>query len=364
MSQSAGAECDPEQPRDAPLRRGRAVVPMGLKPDDADSQRMRGAGVARERRLGMQARLGHWRELWLLAIALVLVGLVAISITREANFLFAAIVVTAALSTAISRWVFPAGSFFSLTFANLIAVYATIFAFFMEELYPQVGAVAAGIGFSLPVAGFLLGSWLRRADIRSVVDHPRIGSGAALYGALIWLIPVFLVGATMFVLSTVAEPIVNSNLAFFASMLAIALIVTAVSHSVARFLVDAGLLFDEFMQRMSRLVVPAFAFLTFYSMIVIVFGSMYAIMSQFAHIQHFRVGGVARTLSFQEAIHFSVTTISTVGYGDIVPASNPARLLASIEVVCGVILLLFGVSELLEYTREHQRTRSDRGKHP
>jgi hypothetical protein len=40
-----------------------------------------------------------------------------------------------------------------------------------------------------------------------------------------------------------------------------------------------------------------------------------------------------------------------------VPASNVARVLASIEVVCGVLLLLFGVSELLEYTREHRRER-------
>ena len=33
---------------------------------------------------------------------------------------------------------------------------------------------------------------------------------------------------------------------------------------------------------------------------------------------------------------------------------DPLRLLASIEVVCGFMLLLFGVSELLEYTREHR----------
>ncbi len=64
---------------------------------------------------------------------------------------------------------------------------------------------------------------------------------------------------------------------------------------------------------------------------------------------------VARPLSYSEAIHLSIATISTVGYGDIVPASNAARVLTSIEVICGVLLLLFGVSELLEYTREHRR---------
>ena len=91
----------------------------------------------------------------------------------------------------------------------------------------------------------------------------------------------------------------------------------------------------------------------------------YSIVSQFASGDHFRVDNVIRTLSFSEAMHFSIVTISTVGYGDIVPASNIARVLASIEVICGVLLLLFGVSELLEYTREHRRNRAgnERGLH-
>ena len=55
-----------------------------------------------------------------------------------------------------------------------------------------------------------------------------------------------------------------------------------------------------------------------------------------------------RALSFSESIYFSIVSISTVGYGDIVPHSSLARVLASIEVVCGFMLLLFGVSELLE----------------
>ena len=87
-------------------------------------------------------------------------------------------------------------------------------------------------------------------------------------------------------------------------------------------------------------------------------------MSQFAGPDHFRVGTVMRPLNYSEAMHFSIVTISTVGYGDIVPASNLARILASIEVVCGVMLLLFGVSELLEYTREHRRRRDERRNNP
>ena len=38
-------------------------------------------------------------------------------------------------------------------------------------------------------------------------------------------------------------------------------------------------------------------------------------------------------------------TLATVGYGDIVPLSNLARMLAAFEVIVGVLLILFGVSE-------------------
>ena len=80
----------------------------------------------------------------------------------------------------------------------------------------------------------------------------------------------------MFVLSWFAESLVNTDRAFLLSMLVIGLIVLGVSRHVAIFLVDAGLLFDEFFQRMSRLAVPAFAFLTFYALLVILFASIFS----------------------------------------------------------------------------------------
>jgi voltage-gated potassium channel len=301
-------------------------------------------------------------EALLFAVSLVLVALVAISVAGAINSLFLAIILSASVATAFSRWLFPEGAFFSLTFANLIAVYASIFAFFIDELFGQIRPAVSGIGFSLPILFFLAGCWLRRADIAAVVGHPDIRDSQALYGALIWLVPIFLVGAGVFVLSWFAEPVVNTELTFLAAMLAIGLIVLAVSRSVAIFLVDAGLLFEEFFERMSRLMVPAFAFLTFYSMLVIVFASIFSVISQFSTEAHFRVGSAARAISFSEAIYFSIATISTVGYGDIVPATNLARLLASMEIICGIMLLLFGVSELLEYTREHRRDRAGKDK--
>jgi len=294
-------------------------------------------------------------EVVLFAISLMLVAVVAVSVAGNALQLFLAIVASAGVATAFIRWQFPEAPFFALTFANLIALYASIFAFFMEELFGLIGPAVAGLGFSLPVLFFLVGCWLRREEVLAVVDNPDLRGGARLYRALLWLLPVFMVGFGVLVLSGIDAPLVNNNPAFLTAMALIGLIILGVSHNVAIFLVDAGLLFEEFFHRMSRLAVPAFAFLTFYSLIVIVFASLYCILSQYSPDLHFRVAAVARTITFSEAIYFSIATISTVGYGDIVPISSAARVLTSIEVICGVLLLLFGVSELLEYTREHRR---------
>ncbi|MGC1178210.1 MAG: hypothetical protein WA884_04090, partial [Methyloceanibacter sp.] len=76
--------------------------------------------------------------------------------------------------------------------------------------------------------------------------------------------------------------------------LATATSVLTVSRDVAIFLVEAGLLFEEFFSRMSRLVIPAFAFFTFYSLIVILFASAYRLISVYTPERNFNVGGALR----------------------------------------------------------------------
>jgi voltage-gated potassium channel len=62
--------------------------------------------------------------------------------------------------------------------------------------------------------------------------------------------------------------------------------------------------------------------------------------------------GQTRDIDFSEAPYFSVVTIAIVGYGDIVPGSNLVRVLATLEVVAGLALLLFGFCEINAYARE------------
>ena len=307
-------------------------------------------------------RFSSNREIALFAVAFLLVVLVGFAVAGRANGLFFAIVASAGIAAVLVRRLFPFGRFLALTLVSLIAVYAAVFAFFVEELFGRIRPGVSGLGFSLPILAFLLGCWVWRDDVSAVLDLPEIENSQALFRALFWLVPVFSVGVLALTVSAFAEGAMNTDLAFLGTMLVIALVVLMVSRNVATFLVDAGLLLEEFFRRMSRLAVPAFAFLTCYALLVIIFACFYALISQHSAQSHFRLGGDARAIGFSEALHFSIVTLSTVGYGDIVPTSNVTRALASVEVICGVLLLLFGVSELQEYAREHRHDRGARQK--
>ena len=300
----------------------------------------------------------YWvSELARVTLPLALVALVAAAVAGVTSPLFFAMVLSAGLVIAVIRALFPAGRLFPVAFASLLAVYATIFSLFVEEIFRGIGDAFLVVGFCLPIFVFVVGCWLRRDQIRVLVAHPAISSEQRVLRAAVWLVPVFFIGAIVILLSRTVGSVLNMDMVFLGAMSLIGLIVLTVSRDVAVFLVDAGLLFKEFFRRVSRLVIPAFAFVTFYSLIVILFASAYRLISVYIPESHFNVGGALRGLSFSESIYFSIGTISTVGYGDIIPYSNLARVLSSFEVFCGIMLLLFGVSEMLEYAREHRQDR-------
>ena len=298
-------------------------------------------------------------ELARVALPLAFVSIVAAAAAGIATSLFFAMVLSAGFVIAVVRALFPVGRLFPIAFASLIAVYAAIFSLFVEEIFTGIDSEFLVVGFCLPIFFFVVGCWLRRDQVSAVVAHPRIRSERRVMRAAVWLVPVFFVGAVVILLSRTVGTLANMDMVFLGAMSIIGLIVLTVSRDVAIFLVDAGLLFEEFFSRVSRLVIPAFAFVTFYSLIVILFASAYRLISVYTPERHFNVGGSLRGLSFSESIYFSIGTISTVGYGDILPYSDLARVLSSLEVFCGIMLLIFGVSELLEYAREHRRGRGN-----
>jgi voltage-gated potassium channel len=178
----------------------------------------------------------------------------------------------------------------------------------------------------------------------------------AHFGQVIgWLMPVFLIGALTFLVPGHAFSSGAEDVVFLAAMTLVSVIVLSGSRHVSIFLVDTGLLFEGFFQHISRLVVPAFAFLTLYSLLTIIFACIYRIIDRVEDGTLFRILGTLREITFPEALYFSIVTLSTVGYGDIVPITNLARLIAVTEVVCGILLLMFGVSELITYARNRRR---------
>ena len=56
-------------------------------------------------------------------------------------------------------------------------------------------------------------------------------------------------------------------------------------------------------------------------------------------------------LPFPDALYFSLVTQATVGYGDVTPHDDGIRLLASLQVILGQVLLLFGFAEIMRTRR-------------
>jgi hypothetical protein len=60
----------------------------------------------------------------------------------------------------------------------------------------------------------------------------------------------------------------------------------------------------------------------------------------------YNVGGIARALSFSEAMYVTIITFCTVGFGDITPAAFGGRVIASVTAVFGVIAWGFFVAAI------------------
>ncbi|MGE5202162.1 MAG: potassium channel family protein [Acidobacteriota bacterium] len=283
-----------------------------------------------------------------------LLALIALSLEDLGIYLVAVLFGSVAVLVAVLYTVFPGSRFFTFAFANLIGIYACVFGFFVEVHFREVDRAVVAIGFVAPLAAFLAGVLWRRHLIRAVVFSTELRDERRFGHALLWLAPVFAVGALTFVIPEAHPSTAALDWIFLAAMGTIAAVVLVSSRDVAVFLLDTGLLFEEFFGRAAGLIVPAFAFLTFYSLVVILFAAVFSVLDRLTHIPHFRIDGAVRPITFAEGLYFSVTTLSTVGYGDIAPATGLARVLVGFEIICGVMLLIFGVNEIMNYSRDRR----------
>jgi hypothetical protein len=116
---------------------------------------------------------------------------------------------------------------------------------------------------------------------------------------------------------------------------------------VVRLLADIAAIFREVTRRLSLLAVPVAAYCSLWALLTVVFGCLYRIADGLSHRPLFIGPDGPVRVDFPGALHFSAVTLSTVGYGDIQPLDDGARLLATVQALLGQLLLLFGFYEIM-----------------
>jgi hypothetical protein len=89
---------------------------------------------------------------------------------------------------------------------------------------------------------------------------------------------------------------------------------------------------------------------------LLLFAAIYFVMAQEGG-GNFNVQTLTRTSS----LYFTVTTFSTVGFGDIVAASQTARTLVMVQMVLGLVILGLGVRVFLSAVQTAAQSRAAEG---
>ena len=307
--------------------------------------------AARARHRG-PTRLVAWLRATAFTLALAI--LVAWGVGDDGYLLPAAVIGTAGLGLGFLYWLFPRGVHFAVGTAAGLALYATLFVVLGRAQFPLAPDWSRAASFLLPVVALLGMAWWRRREMAAIVSQHAEKDLDRLPASTRWLFYTALVGIICFALPVNRMAPLPQAGALLASMAVIALIVAVAERDVVRLLVDVSLILDEISDRLRHLVVPATAFLLLYAMLVVVFAAGYRIADGLSVVPLFHGPGGPIRASYSDALHFSIATLSTVGYGDIQPQDDGIRVLASLQVAAGQLLLLFGVAEIL-------RTRGARG---
>lgn len=243
--------------------------------------------------------------------------------------------------------VFPDGVTFGRTAVNLLAIYACLFNYFVAVAFPLARSAASLTGFCLPVGGFLLGCLLNRARVGRLIrarQNDKLLSLPRVGGWLPWMVAIGVLALLSRRFSLDGE---GQGVGLLVCQGAAAAVMAWRACDAVLLATDIAMVFASVSGRLNRLVIPVMAFLTYYMLLVVVFACLYRLTEIGIDGSSFLVHGQGRELAFPEALYFSVTTLATVGYGDIVPVGPLVRALAVVEVVSGQLLLLFGVSEIM-----------------
>ncbi len=295
---------------------------------------------------GLPALDHHWAMS--MVFTALLVGLVAAAI-GAGWALTAGIVGLSVVGFGFFYVMFPGGAHFGLTVANFLAMYACLFEFFQAANFADAPPPVALLARALPVLGFLGGCVANRRDVLGLIQARRVRDLDMdhLPRLMRWFGAVMVVGAAGFAVPGLAMTPAGSGIALVGAMGLVGVFVAVAVRDVVTVMVDVSLVFAAVAARLDRLVMPMLAFTTFYALLVVVFSCLYRIADLTTPLPQFQMHGAPARIGFVDALYYSVSTITTLGFGDISPVSPLVRALTGLEVVCGILMLLFGFSEVM-----------------
>ncbi len=277
--------------------------------------------------------------------------LIAAGVTESFGLLTLMVLVAVFTAAGVFLWLFPGSRFFVLSFANSLAIYTCVYFFLAIENFSTAETWVFAVGYLMPISAFLIGAWWHRSEIRRVAYADYIVDRQHPARIFAWLAPVSTLSALTFFVPVFELSPTEVGIAMVGAMAATSIFIVVMSRTICVFLIDTGLLFDQFFVRMLHLFAPAFAFFTLYSFNVIVFAMIYRIADRLADAPLFLIAGERQAISFVDSLYFSLITVSTVGYGDITPVSDAIRAVTAVEVMIGILLFLFGFFEIMRHAR-------------
>ncbi len=242
---------------------------------------------------------------------------------------------------------FPQGPQFALNAANGMAMYTCLYAVIGRAAFPEAQDWARLGAFLLPIASFVLACWARRHALRAWIGAADPSDLEHLPGFARWLGAVGAVAVLSLALPISRAGPGTQTLALLVAMAAISVVNAVAVGEVVRLLADIAFIFREVTRRLALLAVPVAAYCSLWALLTVVFGCLYRIADGLSRRPLFMGPDGPIHVDFPGALHFSAVTLSTVGYGDIQPLDDGARLLATVQALAGQLLLLFGFYEIM-----------------
>ncbi|WP_376090332.1 ion channel [Roseomonas sp. CCTCC AB2023176] len=304
-------------------------------------------------------RLPDWARPFLVTLGLAV--LVAAGVAGDEGPWFALVVVgTAVVGFGTLFRLFPGGVDLAVGAANGFAVYACLFTVIGRAAFPDAPRTAAALAFVLPVLAFLAAVWRQRRALGFIIRSETPTEARHLWRIGRWLLSLAGVAAVSLSFPANRMPGMEQGSVLLVAMALVGALVAANVREVVRFLVDMALLLNDLGGRAVALAVPVAAYVSLFSLITIAFACFYRIADALSRGPLFAGPAGPMRLAFRDALHFSIVTVSTVGYGDIWPEDDGVRLLAAAEVLAGQILLLFGFYEITRSRLSPEAAKAER----